>query len=231
MNKPSGSPFVSLGLPLRDILRGMASFAEATEDMLEPAVQAMPAPMRHALSTAMQAIEGTGERLLAPHVSGQDIQRASAFLNRVVDGRGDAECCARVLAFAWERMRTPDAAFHDMLSETVAASRLDALRRAPGLTPSDFAAQLFLDLRAWHVAGSAPGLPVSQTDDQQEAIDLKLFAFLIWLLAVRSPEDLPEEQLLEMAMALTQAFRADVLAAISDSTALSGQLQTLSDHL
>lgn len=233
MTRLSATPPILSALkgPLRDILRGMTSVAGATEDMLAPAARALPAPLRDAAKQALRALEGRGEQLLTPDTTMDDIARAGAFLRGDMHGRRDAACCARVLAFAWARLHGADPTYHHMLSETVASSRLVALRRGGPRGAAEHAAHLFTDLRAWHVAGHAPGLPVPLARDEQDAVDLKLVAVMVWLLSDRGHDIADEGALLEMAMALALACRARVLAAIGDPDRLARELVTLSDHL
>jgi hypothetical protein len=209
----------------------MSSMAGATEDMLQPAARALPAPLRDTVKQALRALEGQGERLLTPDTTQEDIRRAAAFLRGDVHGRGDAACCARVLAFAWARLRPSNPDYHHMLSETVAASRLVALRRYGSLSAADHAAHLFADLRSWHVAGHAPGLPVPLARDEQDAVDLKLAAVMVWLLSDRGADIAEEAALLDMAMALARACRHSVLGSMEDQDRLAHELKTLSDHL
>lgn len=233
MPQTSASPAIVRALkgPFRDILRGMTSMAGATEDMLQPAARALPGPLRDAVKQALRTLEGQGDRLLTPDITQDDIRRAAAFLRGDVHGRGDAAGCARVLAFAWARLRSATPDDHHMLSETVAASRLVALRDGGPLGAADHAAHLFADLRAWHVAGHAPGLPVPLARDEQDAVDLKLVAVMVWLLSERGADIAEESALLDMAMALARACRHGVLAAIGDPDRLAHELKTLSDHL
>lgn len=233
MPQTSTSPSIVRALkgPFRDILRGMTSVAGATEDMLHPAARALPGPLRDAVKQALRALEGQGDRLLTPDITQDDVRRAAAFLRGEAHGRGEAAGCARVLAFAWARLRSANPDYHHMLSETVAASRLVALRRGGPLGAADHAAHLFADLRGWHVAGHAPGLPVPLSQDEQDAVDLKLVAVMVWLLSERGADIAEESALLDMAMALARACRDSVLGAIGDPDRLARELKTLSDHL
>lgn len=217
--------------PVRDILRGMSSVAGATEDMLEPAARALPGPLRDAARAALRTLEGRGARLLTPDITEGDIRHAAAFLRGEIHGRSDATGCARVLAYAWARLRATRPDDHHMLSETVAASRMVALRRGGPLGAAEHAAHLFTDLRGWHVAGHAPGLPVPLSRDEQDAIDLRLVAVVVWLLSERGTDVAEETALLDMAMALVRACRDSVLGAIGDPDRLARELKTLSAHL
>lgn len=233
MTRTFATPSVvrSLKGPFRDILRGVTSVAGATEDMLQPAVRALPGPLRDAARQALRTLEGQGDRLMTPNTTQDDIRRAASFLRGDACGRGDAACCARVLAFAWTRLRSADPDDHHMLSETVAASRLVALRRGGPRGAADHAAHLFADLRGWHVAGHAPGLPVPLSRDEQDAVDLKLMAVTVWLLSDRGRDLAEDAALLDMSMALVRACRDSVLGAIGDPVRLARELKTLSDHL
>ena len=45
-NQRKFSLLPDLNMPIRDALRGVASLADATEDMLEPAAKLLPEPLR-----------------------------------------------------------------------------------------------------------------------------------------------------------------------------------------
>lgn len=219
----------ALQMPLRDLLRGLSSFAEATEEALEPAAALLPQPMRDTFGAALRRIEGESHRLVRPAVSHSDIAVAAAYLSGQSTDLAQAETCARVLALAWDQMQGGKELAQTMVSETIAATRLAATRSVGD--PCAVAAAIFLDLRRSHVAGHFPGLPVPASEAEQAAIDLKLIAFFIWLLAERGADLDSELQLLDMAMALTQAFRDDVLSSTGEAAALSERLRMLSQHL
>jgi hypothetical protein len=231
MKRSATSIVTTLGMPLRDLMRGVASIAESTEIALEPALSSLPLGARDVFGRALQAIEEEGARLLAPQIGHDDIRRAAEFLRGTANRRRDAECCARVLGFAWDYMRGDDEHTYDILSETLAVSRLAALRNAPAISENEHAAQLFLDLRGWRVVGSLPGLPISEAAAQREATDLKLFALMAWLLTHRAEDRDAEIELLKMALALTQALRSDILAALADQSRLAAQFKIVADHL
>ena len=217
-------------MPLRDVLRGVASFAEATEDILAPLKDALPPPVRTTLRSALRTIEGHGAEIVGGQVDLDDIGRASAFLRGVAHEAGDAECCAKVLAFAWEKMTSPQN-LRPLLSETLSSLRMSTLGDAHLGAPSNHAALVLKTLRDGHVAGGLPGVSSDLSHGEQEAIDLRLFAFAIWLLADPGQTLDEEMQLLDMAMALTQAFGDDVSKAMVGEGDLVALLETLSDHL
>lgn len=231
MKRSATSIVTTLGMPLRDLVRGITSIAESTEIALEPVISSLPLGTRDALVGGLHAIEERRARFLEPQISHDDIRLAADFLRGTANEPRDAECCARVLGFAWGCMRRVDERSHDILSETLAASRFVAMRNAPAISESEHSAQLFLDLRSWRVVGSLPGLPISEAAAQREAIDLKLFALTVWLLTDRAENLEAEIDLLNLALALTHSLRSDILLAVTNSTLLAAQLQIVADHL
>ena len=213
---------------LRDLLRGFSSVAESTEGFVEPV---LPERVRRPLHSALTTIEGEGSRILNHRVDLSEVHSASAFLSGKSDALLDANKCAGVLAFAWERTRPTEDRFRNFLSETIAAFRLASKKEEGRPSGFDHAAAVFINLRRSHVAGRLPGLPISQSKQEQRSIDLKLFAFFVWLLANRADKFEEETRLLEMALALSRAFEDEVLESMDDQPSLAFQIQRLSRHL
>ena len=231
MNRPTGPTLPRIvQMPLRDAFRGMATFAEATEEALEPLASALPQPVRSRLGRALRRIEGMGSDLLGSHVAHDDVLRAAAFIQGQANERRDAETCATVLAFAWDKVQHAEG-LHPLLSETLASIGLSRLDEAKTVTPGDHAEAVLRVLRDTRVAGGLPGVPAGPQETDRAEVDLRLFAIATWLLAARAGSMEDEIQLLDMALALTRAYEADVLAAFSDRASLATLLQSLSDHL
>ena len=68
-------------MPLRDIARGLSSAADMGEHVLDPLVQALPAPVRSNLKEALRRLEDAGAEIIDPDLSQNDIRAASDFLN------------------------------------------------------------------------------------------------------------------------------------------------------
>jgi propanediol dehydratase small subunit len=227
-------------MPLRDVLRGVSTFAEMTEQALEPLAANLPSPVRTTLRKTLRKIEGLGSDLIGPNVTHDDIFQAAAFVRGEAQGARDLKRCAVVLGFAWDAVQKTDN-FPFLVSETLAAMRLS--RISDGNASPERAARILRTLRDHHVAGGAPGIISDLSETDRAEIDLRLFAIAVWLLADRA-ETLPEEvQLLDMALAFTRAYEAAVVQAMAAKvdansetradapTDLAQMLQTLSGQL
>ena len=65
-------------MPLRDALRGVATLVDATEDVLEPAAQLLPEPLRSRFKHSLDALEAAWKRLISAPTDAQQIQKASS---------------------------------------------------------------------------------------------------------------------------------------------------------
>lgn len=220
----------ALQMPLRDAFRGLSTVGGLAEDALEPFASALPERAREALGGALRAIEGMGAKLIDPQVSHEDVGLAASVLKGEARATKDIGRCAVVLAFAWNA--TPaDGDFHPVLSETLTTARLSMLKTDHADAPGEHAAAVLHLLRDARVAGELPGFPSKLSDDERSAIDLRLFAIAIWLLSERAATMEAEVRLLDMALALTRAYEADILASMNDREVLARTLRSLSGHL
>ena len=212
---------------LRDLLRGASSIAEKTEEISQ---QVLPEPVRQPLRSAIRAIEGESTRILGAGVDIEQIRSAAAFLKGKSGNALDAEMCAKVLAFAWEKTRPAEEGSRHLVSETLLALHL-ASNGENGRRQYERAASVFLVLRRSNAAGSLPGFPLSSLDRERRAIELRLFAYFIWLLSDRAASIEEELRLLTLANSLTQAFGSEILERISDSEFLAAQFDKFSKYL
>ena len=213
-------PLSSLRVPVRDALRGLATFADATEDTLQPAMDLLPEGLRTSLHSALERLEASGQRWMDASIVHMDICVASDVVAGRVSTGADQEACARVIAFAWDHLR-PIGQSRLMISETLLATRLS----------SDSAAHLYIQLRTSSVIGTLPGVPAPRGAEDQEDVDLRLFALMIWLLAARADTLEDEQKLLHLAGAMSVAMKAEILAAVDQPDQIAEHLQALSDHL
>ncbi len=217
------------GMLLRDAARGVSSVAETAEGIVDPM---LPELVRRPLQSVLGRIEGEVRHLFQHHkISVADIRKAAAFLGGSSTDLKDAGHCADVLAFAWDRTRPEGEGFRRFLSENVTAFRLTTTRQGKGLMRYRRAAEVFLKLRRANVAGSFPGLPMPHSRPEAQSIELRLFAFSVWLLAERASTLDEEMKLLELALALAGAFEEDVKRAMHDPIDLALQFERLSGHI
>lgn len=219
-------------IPLRDALRGAASFADGTHHALGPATKMLPEPLRAGLSAAFQSIRSTGKRLVSAPLSPAQIALAASLLQGGTRERAAAETTAVVIGHAWTHLdhaRGPDT-FHPLLSETLLANELARLPPGAG-TPGESAAQLVRRVLEAGVIGTAPGLYTHLDTDEKVDVTLSLLAIAVWLLSDRCPGLADEDKLVDLALALVLATRDDALAAMQDEARLAAFLTRASDHL
>lgn len=218
--------------PLRDAMRGVATFAEMTEEALEPAANMLPDPVRSTVRSALDALEEAGTKFINSSIAFEDILVASDVLMGKESGAQAQERCASVIAFAWERLwQAGKHQHHLMISETILAARLASKSPVSGETPGQRAAQLLSSIRQSSAIGRAPGMPGRHTAEDQEVIDLALVSTMVWLLAARAVNLDEEERLLDLSSALSLAMKADIFAAIDDPEHVARLLPTLAAHL
>lgn len=218
-------------MPLRDILRGVATVADVTEEILEPAKSLLPGPVRAGFRTALAMVDAAGSRAVKPPIDEDDIAMASGYA-RGTDADGDgAGALVRVLAFAWAIATEESPIAHVMFSETIAARSLAVHQDRSAETPLERTADILTYLRSDGVAGRFPGLSGKAAPEEQEQIDLTLTACFVWLLADRANSVEEEEDLFRWAFALTHAHRRAILTSVSDVASLAAQLESLANHL
>jgi hypothetical protein len=229
-------------MPLRDMLRGVTTVADLTEEILEPATALLPGPVQSTFKSALATFEGAGASAATPRIDPDDIAKASAYLKGLDISHDALETFVNVLAFAWERGQAGHDGQHLLFSETVAAASLVAAGKADagkGATTEAHhasAAAILTALRRSTAASRLPGIPLVQGPitpgpKERAAIDRTLLAACAWLLSERALDLGEEERLLGLALALVEALGDDVLGEMDDQTLLAEQLQSLADHL
>jgi hypothetical protein len=213
-------------MPLRDILRGIGTFAEITEEALKPAGRFLPAPLRAPFGAVLRSLHDAGGSLAGSDIGKADIDRAAAFVTGAATGPEARAALVAVLAHAWALLSRDEAPPDRLFSETVTAACL-ALAPAGPAAPAARAAELFARLRRAHAAAQLPGLAADATGRADE----RLFAAFLWLLAERA-EDLPgEDRLLKMAYAMARTIPGDAPARDWSEPATAAALDRLRRHL
>ncbi|WP_420578832.1 hypothetical protein [Oceaniradius stylonematis] len=123
----------ALQLPLRDALRGVATLAEVTEELLEPAAALLPGTVRDGFRSAVHAIEGAGKRLMTAPITLESVRASSRVLSQGAGDRDALATMAVVIAYAWEHLRDAGHEHHLMISETMLGSDADRAAIDTGL--------------------------------------------------------------------------------------------------
>ena len=194
-----------VGLPIRDVLRGLESLAEITESNLEAAGKAIPQPLRVSLGAILNVLQLVGKQLSASEVELGQIRLAVGFVDGTRSDVTGAEALARILTHAWEILCSDDDPDRILWSETVTAARLVSMPRVTDQLPHDRAALILDRLHNVHDMGKLPGDQQSQASGDHDARDIIPIAVLVWLLAERGDDLAEEDQLLKMAYALAKA--------------------------
>jgi len=233
MNQRSRLPLPrALTMPLRDVLRGVTSVADVTEEVLEPAAALLPGPVQATFRSALATIEGAGSRAVTPVIDHGDIDRASAFLQGSDTSREALETFVNVLTYVWERSLSKNADHpHILFSETIATASLMVKGRGEAASSYARTAAILMALRQANAASRLPGTPIAPSDDERAFIDQTLLSGCVWLLSDRAPDLAEEERLLDLASTLVQALAGDVAAGFADQDLLAEHLQSLADHL
>lgn len=225
--KPGAPP--SFKQPLRDIMRGVGLFAEMTEDTLEPAANLLPDPVRRTFHGVLTSLEAVGSRAVASPLDLNAIASAAQFMkSEVTDGTTNL---VKVLAFAWKKTAVIRTAKHLLFSEVVAAHALSTLQLAPDLSSGVRSAMIFNALASAHPIGRMPGVDPSLSAEDETQVGLFLFAVLVWLSTERAGTLDEEEQLLDLALALTMAKKETVAQSFDDIERLGRALCELADHV
>ncbi len=229
MDTPGALNFPSsLRMPVRDFVRGIAGFANIGAQAVRNVPSILPQPVEERLRTAIMELEAAVAQILRADITTADILCASRF---VIGDGADAPCLVRVMAYAWEQLRSSRRNTRDLFSETVAATHL-ALEGTAALGSGPARACRIVGLlRRSGAIGMPPGLPLHRKSAEQEEVDLCLFAMVLWLLAERPETIAAEDNLLELSAILTLVHRAEVIASMDDGQALAFQLASLSEQL
>lgn len=225
--KPGAPP--SIQHPLRDIMRGVGMFAEMTEETLEPAANLLPGPVRQTFRGVLTSLEQVGARAVTPTLDVRTIALASHFVSGAE--HGESEAFVQALAFAWQKASSLREDRHFLFSEVIAARALNALQVAPDTPPELRGALIFNALVKAHPMGRMPGVEPSLSAADEIEVDLFLFAALVWLFTERADTLGGEEQLLDLALALTMAKKEAVAKSFDDLDHLARALRDLADHV
>ena len=215
--------------PLRDILRGVGLFAEMTEETLEPAAGFLPGPVRDTFRGVLTSLEAVGARATTPQVDAKTVTQASDFVSH--EKTGSAQDLVQALAFAWGKTSALRNEKHFLFSEVVAARALANMQLAPDLTPRVRCALIFKTLANAHTLGRMPGVEPGLPAKDQTEVELFLFAAFVWLSTERAASLNEEEDLLDLALALTMAKSQTVAQTFGDLDRVATVLNDLADHL
>ncbi len=218
-----------IGQPLRDILRGVAVFADLTEETLEPAKRLLPDPVRSNFRTVLSSLEDMGARAVSPVVAHRDILAASDFIGTATATNPDA--LTIVLAYAWERSAAALTDRRFLFSEVVAGRSLAGITRAPDESPYLRAARIYTALLRARPIGVMPALDMPMRSEDETRISMIILSFLVWLVSERAASLPEEERLLDLAIALTMAKEGTIKPNLADTAALAAMLEDLARHL
>ena len=219
--------------PLRDLLRGAKTAADATEEMLEPASRIVPRPLRTAFRSALEAAEASGRSMLSDRIGQHEINAASRFLAGNETTAAAASAFVRALGYGWDKCQRGDPARNRLLiSETVATHAVARFQSNKGECPTGEmrAAQIIAALQKDRAIGRMPGTPVSSESETKRA-GLALLAVALWLLADRPESPTEEDRILELSFALTSAFGNDLMPKLSTADGLAAELARLRSHI
>ncbi|MEM8948184.1 MAG: hypothetical protein AAGA21_04960 [Pseudomonadota bacterium] len=221
----------ALKMPLRDILRGVATAADVTEEVLEPATALLPGAVQTPFRSALAAFEQAGSRAVTPTIDASDIAVAKDYLKGVDQSRNALETFVSVLAFVWERALSRHGNHQLLFSETVAAASLAVGAGGDDKTSYARAAAILTRLKKANAASRVPGTPVALSEEEGVYVDKTWLSASVWLLSERAPNLTDDIRLLELAMALTEALENDVIIAMADEVLLIETMQSLAEHL
>ena len=219
--------------PLRDLLRGAKTAADATEEILEPASRIVPRPLRTVFRSALEAAEASGKSILSDRLGQHEINAASRFLAGDDTSSGAASAFVRALGYGWEKCLRSDPARNRLLiSETVAGHAVARFQSSASEYPSGEmrAAQIIASLQKDRAIGRMPGTPVSSESERNRA-NLALIAIALWLLADRPASPTEEDRILELSFALTHALGDDLMPKLSTADEIAEELARLRSHI
>ena len=217
-----------LGLPARDILRGVRRVIAGPLRLLEPVGAMFPEPVQHLVDDLRQSVTRGVRQASGADSAGDAGAVATAMQPSVFTGSGDAVArFARVgyfgLRYVLRRLERGDLS----VSETVAGFAFHtALSGCPaGADPATKAAAIAASLTLHHVIGVAPGTSIGLDPPAVEACRLAAFVVLLWLLVERLESEANEAELLDLCYAVSMAQRAVIVAAKDDVAVLAELLR------
>ena len=230
MKRTPPFPFLpDLETPMRDAMRGIANFAEATEDALEPAALLLPEPLRAGFQKAIRSIETTGRQMIGRSLTQEQIETAADFAIGQGRNPGSAKDFSKVVCFAWEHLQHTTDGPRFMISETILAMK--SAQQADKGAGAAHTAGLVEAIRKSSAIGRMPGIADGIGFEDRSQIDLVLVAIMVWLLATRADALDEEVKLLDLAMALVTAIKGDIVAAMDDTAKVADILAASSAHL
>ena len=220
-----------LGLPARDILRGVRRAISGPLRLLEPVGAMFPEPVQHLVDDLRQSVKRGLRQAAGADAAGDADAVAAAMQPSVFAGSGSGDAVARFarvayfgLSFVLRRLGRDDLS----VSETVAGFAFHtALSACPAQADASAkAAAIAFSLTLHHVIGVAPGTSLGL--DAQAVDDSRLAAFVVmlWLLVERLETDPDEAELLDLCFRVSSAQRAEIIAVKQDVVALSQLLHS-----
>ena len=212
-----------LGLPARDLLRGVRRAISGPLRLLEPVGAMLPEPVQHLVDDLRQSVKRGARSVSGADGAGDAGAVAAAMQPSVFSGQGDAVArFARVAYFGLRHVLRRLERADLSVSETVAGIAFhSALAQCPAdSTPAQKAAAIAASLTSHHAIGIAPGTPLGLDAGAVEDSRLAGFVVMLWLLIERIEADPNEADLLELCCAVGVAQRAVILAAGDDTAAL-----------
>lgn len=232
MNRRSRLPLPkALKMPLRDILRGVTTVADLTEEVLEPATALLPGPVQATFRSALSSFDQAGARAVTPRIDMADIAGAKAYLEGGDQNSGALQTFIGILAFVWELAHSRHRDQQLLFSETVAAARLAIRGRSDERTVYARAASILICLRRANAASRFPGTPMTPDEGEGAYIDQVWLSAVVWLLTERASTIDEDIRLLELAFALCDALEEEIMTDMEDEGRLAESLQSLANHL
>ena len=213
-----------ISVPLRDLLRGVRTATEISEEVLRPLGGLLPGTLRRMLHDTLEAADRAGRQ--ATHFDAPEPAEIAAAADVLANGEGALPALTRVLAYGLERALAADAARHLMISETVASMALRGALAGGGGRAAR-AARMVQALSRAHVAGRMPGTGLALDAAEQARIDRALIGVMLWLMAERAATPAEEARLLELSVGLAQALSDELDPLMSDAEALARELDQL----
>ena len=220
-----------LQMPLRDALRGVATLADATKDILEPASKLLPEEIKLRFQHALASLEKAGQRIAHSPIDNGQIRSASRFLVGAETDAGAIRACATVLVHAWEHLSQSSVRHRHLISETIMSDRLNRTRAASALSGADFAVAVVTSIRMSSAIGLLPGLARARNADEEIEVDLALLAIAVWLMSTRAGSMEEEEMILDLSLALVRALLNEMKDPFGDPAQLARFLSDTAAHL
>ena len=230
--KPPTQPILpDLSMPLRNALRGVATLADATDELLEPAKRLLPVPVRLRFHRTKLSLEAAGKRLIHAPIDKQKIETASLFLTAADTSTTALQSCATVFVYAVEHLNEAFVEQRHMISETIVVQTLKRVTDQSVAKGDAFAAEQVLALCQSSAVSRLPGLKFGTSEQQENEINLFVLSVAGCLLSDRSETVDEEERILDLSLTLIEAMQDEVRVALTDSEGLGRFLSGTSKHL